>query len=92
MQIYSGKDATFTLVEDDGETTAYESGNTKRTTLSWNEASRTLSWSASEMATVMATGGNYFTEIFATLFIADMKTGATTSEVKALSASGSIAF
>jgi alpha-glucosidase len=44
LQIYPGKDATFTLVEDDGETTGYLRGQTRRTTFKWNDASGRLSW------------------------------------------------
>ena len=44
LQIYPGQDATFTLVEDDGESTAYLKGDYGKTTFSWNEASRRLSW------------------------------------------------
>jgi len=43
LQIYSGFDATFTLIEDDGETT----DSVKRSTLfTWNEGTKTLSWKA----------------------------------------------
>ncbi len=34
----------FTLVEDDGSTTAYLTGNIRSTSFTWNEAARTLSW------------------------------------------------
>ncbi|HEX4052997.1 MAG TPA: TIM-barrel domain-containing protein [Tepidisphaeraceae bacterium] len=44
VQVYPGKDARFTLVEDDGLTTAYLNGQTRRTTFTWNDASHTLSW------------------------------------------------
>lgn len=44
LQIYPGKNATFTLVEDDGQTTAYLTGNLRRTTFTWNDATRELSW------------------------------------------------
>jgi alpha-glucosidase len=44
LQIYPGKDAQFTLVEDDGLTTAYLNGQTRRTTFTWNDAARTLRW------------------------------------------------
>jgi alpha-glucosidase len=44
LEIYPGKDATFTLVEDDGRTTAYMNGRTLRTTFTWNNATGQLSW------------------------------------------------
>lgn len=44
LQIYPGIDATFTLVEDDGETTGYLTGKMRRTTFAWNEAAGRLSW------------------------------------------------
>jgi alpha-glucosidase len=46
VEIYPGKDATFTLAEDDGETTDYLQGAVRRTTFTWNDAARKLSWSA----------------------------------------------
>jgi alpha-glucosidase len=44
VQVYPGRDSKFTLVEDDGLTTAYLKGQLRRTTFTWNDASRTLSW------------------------------------------------
>jgi alpha-glucosidase len=44
LQIYSGGNATFTLSEDDGETMGYASGAVRRTTFSWDDASRRLTW------------------------------------------------
>jgi alpha-glucosidase len=44
LQIYPGKDATFTLVEDDGETTGYLHGQKRATTFRWNDATKRLSW------------------------------------------------
>jgi alpha-glucosidase len=44
LQIYPGHDATFTLFEDDGETTAWLNGKVRRTTFRWHEASGQLSW------------------------------------------------
>lgn len=50
LEIYPGKDATFTLVEDDGKTTNYLKGQERRTTFHWNDATRQLTWT---------TEGNY---------------------------------
>ncbi|HSY74124.1 MAG TPA: TIM-barrel domain-containing protein [Dongiaceae bacterium] len=44
LQIYPGKDATFTLVEDDGETLDYQKQKIRRTTFVWNDAAGTLTW------------------------------------------------
>jgi alpha-glucosidase len=44
VQVYPGADARFTLVEDDGLTTAYLKGQIRRTTFQWNDVSRSLSW------------------------------------------------
>jgi alpha-glucosidase len=44
VQVYPGKNATFTLVEDDGETTAYLKGQIRRTTFTWDDAAGSLSW------------------------------------------------
>lgn len=44
LQIYPGANATFTLTEDDGQTTAYAMGLVRRVTFAWDEAARTLSW------------------------------------------------
>ena len=44
LQIYPGKDADFTLFEDDGLTTDYLKGQVRRTTFTWQEKTRRLSW------------------------------------------------
>ena len=44
VQVYPGRDATFTLMEDDGKTTAYLNGQFRRTTFTWDDAARRLSW------------------------------------------------
>jgi alpha-glucosidase len=44
LQVYPGADATFTLVEDDGESQDYLAGKTRRTTFHWDDAKRQLSW------------------------------------------------
>lgn len=50
VQVYPGKDASFTLVEDDGATKDYLKGRTRRTTFSWDDSAKRLSW---------RTGGKY---------------------------------
>jgi alpha-glucosidase len=44
VRVYPGRDGRFSLVEDDGLTTDYLSGQLRRTTFNWNDAARTLSW------------------------------------------------
>jgi len=44
VQVYPGRNATFTLVEDDGETMDYLKGAVRRTTFTWDERARRLSW------------------------------------------------
>lgn len=45
MQVYPGRDGSFTLVEDDGESRGYEKGHGVRSTLfKWNDQTGTLSW------------------------------------------------
>jgi alpha-glucosidase len=44
LQIYPGKNATFTLFEDDGVTTDYLKGQVRRTTFIWQDKTRRLSW------------------------------------------------
>jgi alpha-glucosidase len=47
LQVYTGKDATFTLVEDDGETTDYNQGVLRQTVFSWKDSTGQLSWTTS---------------------------------------------
>jgi alpha-glucosidase len=44
VQIYPGSNASFTLVEDDGQTTTYEQGEVRRTEFKWNDRARVLTW------------------------------------------------
>ena len=60
----SQKTVHFTLTEDDGTTTAYETGAVRATTLSWDQATSTLSWSVSGSPEVA--GG--FTQLQVNLF------------------------
>jgi len=48
IQVYTGADGSFTLVEDDGETTMYETDSKfalRKTNYIWNEKTQKLSWS-----------------------------------------------
>jgi alpha-glucosidase len=44
VQVYPGANATFTLAEDDGQTTAYKTGQERHVTFTWDDSTRTLSW------------------------------------------------
>lgn len=47
VQVYAGQSGMFTMVEDDGESTAYEAGHVRSTRFEWDDKSRTLSWAVS---------------------------------------------
>jgi len=42
LRVYPGADVSFTLYDDDGESTAYQSGDFRRTTFTWDDNRRTL--------------------------------------------------
>jgi alpha-glucosidase len=44
LQIYPGKDAMFTLFEDEGESTDYLKGQVRRTTFTWLDKTGLLDW------------------------------------------------
>jgi len=48
LLVYTGKDATFSLYEDDGLSNGYEKGAFARIPITWNETARTLSIGARE--------------------------------------------
>ncbi len=64
LEIYPGKDATFTLFEDDGRTTNYLGGKVLRTTFKWQDATGQLSWTR----TGNYKGGNMFQKYQAIVF------------------------
>jgi alpha-glucosidase len=84
LQIYPGADATFDLVEDDGQTLDYQTGNTRTTTFSWNDQTKTLSWN---MAGDYQ-GANIFHSVKAVLFSSRKRREAT----QTLDPTGSISF
>mmetsp|Transcript_64596 Transcript_64596/g.200296 ORF Transcript_64596/g.200296 Transcript_64596/m.200296 type:complete len:200 (+) Transcript_64596:2-601(+) len=85
VQVYAGADGSFDLVEDDGESLAYEAGGVRTTRLRWSEATSTLSWEIE--GSVLAPGAQGFVELFATLFHG---TGSYTSEKRTIDLGGSI--
>ena len=86
MQVYAGRDAAFTLVEDDGATTAYAgtSGAKRVTHFQWSDAAKTLSWTVAGVAPAQG-----FQSVFATVFSAAAAAGAVSAS-KALGDGGSI--
>ena len=64
LEIYPGKDATFTLYEDDGRTTNYLGGKFLRTSFKWQGATGELSWTR----VGNYKGGNVFQKFQAVLF------------------------
>ncbi|MGF7231587.1 TIM-barrel domain-containing protein, partial [Arachidicoccus sp.] len=47
IRIYSGKDGSFTMTEDDGVSYNYTKGDTRTTVYKWNDRTKTLSWKVS---------------------------------------------
>jgi alpha-D-xyloside xylohydrolase len=43
IRVYKGRDASFTLYEDEGDTYAYETGKSSRITFTWSETTQALS-------------------------------------------------
>jgi len=70
IQIYSGADGSFDLVEDDGESVNYEVGLMRTTNFVWYDSARTLSWRA--RGSVSEPGRHAFTQVRVTVF--DSKT------------------
>ncbi|HEY0258109.1 MAG TPA: TIM-barrel domain-containing protein, partial [Candidatus Methylacidiphilales bacterium] len=64
LQIYPGRDGTFTFSEDDGKTLDYQKGAARFTAFSWNDQTKTLSWKISGNYN----GNNRFHAIKAVLF------------------------
>lgn len=44
VHVYPGTDSTFTLIEDDGNTTACKTGEVRRVTFTWDDRARSLTW------------------------------------------------
>mmetsp|Transcript_21126 Transcript_21126/g.66072 ORF Transcript_21126/g.66072 Transcript_21126/m.66072 type:complete len:165 (-) Transcript_21126:98-592(-) len=82
---FMAADGSFELVEDDGATTAYESGAVRTTSLKWDDARRTLSWTTSGAAA----GPQAFLELFVTLL---EPRGLQRSTVQSLGTGGSISL
>jgi len=44
LQVYPGANASFMLTEDDGQTTGYRTGQSRRVTFTWDDSAKSLSW------------------------------------------------
>jgi len=85
VHVYAGAAGSFTLVEDDGESTAYTTaGHTRSTSFAWNDATRTLSWTVAGSAASVKNG---FTHLRLTLFAAG---GVSTSSVAEIGTGGHV--
>ena len=91
VQVYAvssgGSDATFTLVEDDGETDAYISGQQRRTLFKWEDQTHTLSW---EVAGDFA-DDHTFTQL-KVIFFKDGAGGRRESAVQPIGTAGSVSW
>eukprot|EP00928_Gymnodinium_smaydae_P089309 TRINITY_DN73299_c0_g1_i1.p1 TRINITY_DN73299_c0_g1~~TRINITY_DN73299_c0_g1_i1.p1 ORF type:complete len:794 (-),score=67.51 TRINITY_DN73299_c0_g1_i1:54-2435(-) len=87
MRIYSGADASFEMLEDDGETNAYQEGQLRSTRFAWCETTKTLTWAVTNRAPARASS---FKSVIAYLYVS---TGEVkVSQLKDLHASGAISF
>mmetsp|Transcript_25574 Transcript_25574/g.79777 ORF Transcript_25574/g.79777 Transcript_25574/m.79777 type:complete len:222 (+) Transcript_25574:1010-1675(+) len=86
VQVYSGADGAFDLVEDDGETLGYEEGEVRYTHLRWDDAQRTLSWKV--QGTPFVNRRQVFRELFVRVFHG--RSGCVTSETSPMAAEGSV--
>ena len=84
MVVYAGADATFNMIEDDGESTDYKLGTVRTTSFTWTDATKTLSWKVSG---TFAGDAHSFTSLQLT---AISTKGVATSAAKAIGTSGSI--
>lgn len=85
--IFPGADAQVTLYEDDGETTAYDSGtdSVRITVFNWSDKTKTLSWKVTSSYTA---AGQYFLLQPSAVFPSGVQVGPLTT----LSDGGSIVF
>jgi alpha-D-xyloside xylohydrolase len=72
VHVYGGADGAFALVEDDGETYAYNTGVSKRTAFKWDDTISTLSWNA--------VGTYSSVHVFTKLVVTVFRAGASASD------------
>lgn len=88
VHVYGGNDGAFTMVEDDGKTTAYLTGGTRVTQFTWDDSKSALSWAVSG---AFVGDANSYTTLDAILFRANA-TAPVRSASRAIGSSGSITF
>ena len=91
LQVYGGRDGSFTLTEDDGASLDYQhvgDGALRRTVFVWHDASKTLTWSVTGG---FAGGPNTYTRAFPVLFVAGAA-GPQAAPTQALGVAGSVTF
>jgi len=89
VRVYGGADASFAMVEDDGETDAYistagQKAAMRTTTYSWDDKSATLSWKVEGAFSDSHT----FTQLKPTLFL--LAGGVKTADVQAIGTFGTV--
>jgi alpha-glucosidase len=84
VQVYGGRDGSFTLVEDDGKSTAYLSGGVRTTRFVWDDQHRTLSWTQ----TGSYDGNDCFRSLVITVHDASVKR----AKAQPLSSGGKVTF
>jgi alpha-D-xyloside xylohydrolase len=87
LHVYAGRDTTFSLFEDDGESLQYEVA--RETALVWSDAARTLTWSVSSNG--FAGGPADFINMTAVLFTPNAS-APVVKEGLPLRAAGSVVF
>lgn len=84
LRVYAGRDASFTLYEDDGETDGSANGGVRRVTFGWSESRRELSWK-----TEGAYAGN---DVFETMRVELIEASGRTSREAGLERDGRMKF
>ena len=89
VQVFAGSNGTFLLVEDDGETTAYQSGQKRSTEFKWHDQASTLTWNVTEDSFAVNAHPSWFTDLTLTLY---SESGVAKSQVVTFGAGGKIAI
>jgi hypothetical protein len=91
LHVYGGRDGSFELVEDDGDTLTYQAdpdAATRRTSFAWSDATRTLSWT---VAGAFGAGANLYTTAYPVLFTSNASAPVFAAP-QALGKAGSVSF
>ncbi len=85
VAVFPGKDGTFVMVEDDGETLQYISGQIRQISFNWSDSARRLVWDVNGTFT----DAHSFTSLSATVYF---PTGSKTSAVVDVGLGGTFQF